>query len=137
MNTKKNKISSFQDLIDSLEPIELDQLATDIPANVYAELLRIKHNVSAVLKFVGNENVLCNVDDRELLVALKTIRQECMLLHLTITKMLVFHFFRLDSVIESKYAAGTVLQYNNLAEKVCQLCQIMDPQFALRLNVAF
>jgi hypothetical protein len=126
----------FPELIDSLEHIEVDQLHSDVPANVRAELCRMKRNVAAILRFVGNEEQSDLAADRQVATAIKAIRQECMSLHLTITKTLLFHFFRLHLVMDSKFSAVVASQYQRLGQSLCEMCAICAPNFEAQLGNA-
>ena len=130
--TSQKEISSFQKLIEALEPIEVDQLHSDIPANVRTELKRMKRNVSAILSFLGN-----GIDaDSAGGPMLTVIRRECMSLHLTISKVLVLQFFRLDLVMDSQYRTLAMDQYEHLRKALCQVCQILSPQLTEQLGSA-
>ena len=128
--------SLFPELIQSLEHIEVDQLHSDIPANVHAELYRMKRNVAAILKFVGNEEQSDLGADRQIAPAIRAIRQECMSLHLTITQTLLFHFFRLHLVMDSKFSAVLASQYQRLGQTLCEICSLSAPGFAAQLGNA-
>jgi len=135
INTKAG-ILSFQELIDALEHIEVDQLHSDIPANVRAELAHMKSNLSAILSFLGN---CANPDpaiEPRISEAISIVRQECMSLHLTISKILLFQFFRLNLVIDSQRPALAAAQYERISQAVCQICQVFAPQFTEQLGSA-
>ncbi len=136
MISKKESIMSFQQLIGTLEHIELDQLHSDIPANVRSELKRMKSNLSAILSFLGNQADPESAIDPRLTEAINTVRQECMSLHLTISKTLLFQFFRLNLVIDSQRPALAAAQYERISQAVCQICQVFAPQFTEQLGSA-
>ncbi len=127
---------SFQQLIQDLEHIELDQLQSDIPENVDAELAHIKGNLTAVLAFLGQSGRTDAPADPQLCAAVSMIRHECMSLNLTILQVRVLHFFRLHRIADSRYAALAAAQYEKLTMAVCQLCQISAPQLTEQLGSA-
>jgi hypothetical protein len=127
---------SFQQLIQDLEHIELDQLQSDIPENVDAELAHIKRNLTAVLAFLGQCGRTDAPADPQLSAAVSMIRRECMSLNLTILQLRVLHFFRLHRLADSRYAALAAVQYEKLTMAVCQLCQISAPQLTEQLGSA-
>jgi hypothetical protein len=136
MLNKKAEILSFQQLIQDLEHIELDQLQCDIPENVDAELAHMKGNLAAVLAFLGHCGRPDAAADPQLCAAISTVRRECMSLNLTIFELRVLHFFRLNRIADSRYAALAAAQYEKLTMAVCQLCQISAPQLAEQLGSA-
>jgi hypothetical protein len=127
---------SFQQLIQGLEHIELDQLHSDIPENVDAELAHIRGNLSAVLDFLGNSGKPELAADPQLYATIGLVRRECMSLNLTIFKLRALHFFRLDRIAASQYTALAAAQYERMTEAVCQLCQLSAPQFTEQLGSA-
>ena len=132
----KKTILSFQELIDRLEHVEIDQLHSDIPANVRAELDRMKNNLSAILSFLGS---CINPDpaiEPSLAEAISTVRQECMSLHLTISKILLIQFFRLNLFTYSQFPALAVTQYKQIGESVSQICLMFAPQYTEQLGAA-
>jgi hypothetical protein len=136
MINKKDRILSFQELIDALEHVELDELQSDIPANVRAELARMKRNLAAILSFLGNCAIPDPAVEPKLAEAINTVRQECMLLHLSISKMLLFHFFRLNLVVDSQFPSVAASQYEHIRQAVCQICEMFAPQFTEQLGHA-
>jgi phosphate uptake regulator len=136
MIDKKAGISSFQVLIDALEHIEVNELHSDIPANVRAELMRMKNNLSAILSFLGNCSIPDPTIEPRLSEAISTVRQECMSLHLTISKILLLQFFRLNLVMDLQTYALAAVQYERIGQAVCEICQMFAPQFAEQLSNA-
>ncbi len=136
MLNKKAEILSFQQLIQGLEHIELDQLHSDIPANVDAELAHIKGNLAAVLAFLGHCGRPDAAADPQLCATINVVRRECMSLNLTIFQLRVLRFFRLDRIADSQYAALAAVKYEKLTQAVCELCQISAPQFTEQLGSA-
>lgn len=136
MTDERQSSSLFPELIESLEHIEVDQLHSDIPANVHAELYRMKRNVAAILRFVGNEEKGDLGVDMQIAPAVRAIRQECMSLHLTITKTLLFHFFRLHLVMDSKFSAALASQYQRLGQALCEICALRAPSLSAQLGNA-
>lgn len=136
MTNKKAGILSFQELIDALEHIEMDQLHSDIPANVRAELSRMKNNLSAILSFLGNSMAPDPAIEPRLSEAIGTVRQECMSLHMTISKILLLQFFRLNLVMDSQYPALAAIQYERIGQAMCQICGMFAPQFTVQLGHA-
>ncbi len=136
MINRKAGILSFQELIDTLEHIELDQLHSDIPANVRAELTRMNGNLSAILSFLGNCVNPDPATEPKLCETISMVRRECMSLHLTISKVLLFQFFRLNLVTDSQYPALAAAKYEHISQAVCQLCQTFAPQFTEQLGSA-
>lgn len=137
MIDKKTSIATFEDLIEALEHIEVDQLHSDIPANVRAELAHMKHNLAAILSFLGNGVYPELSGEAGLRESISAIRHECMSLHLTISKLLFLHFFRLNVVADSRYATLAAAQYEHLSQAICQICQTFSPQFTEQLSSAF
>jgi hypothetical protein len=137
MIDKKAGIMTFQELTEALEHIEVDQLHSDIPANVRAELAHMKHNLAAILSFLGNGLNPELSSEAELRESISVIRHECMSLHLTISKLLLLQFFRLNLVMDSRYPALAAAQYEHLSQAVCQICQAFSPQFTEQLSSAF
>ncbi len=136
MTNAKTYTSSFQELIDGLEHIEVDQLHSDIPANVRAELKRLKRNLSAILSFLEN----CEhstATDPKLSIAIGAVRQECMSLHLTISKILLAQFFHLNVILDLQYPAQAAVQYRRICEQVCEMCQLSSPRLAEQLGSSF
>jgi len=129
--------TSFQELIDNLEHIEIDQLHSDIPANVRAELSRVKKNLSLILAFLGNYAHLDSASEPELRDAINTLRSECMSLNLRLTRLLVLHFFRINALSESQYPILAVDQYQRIGRAICQMCQMAAPQLAAQLSSSF
>ncbi len=136
MINRKAGILSFQELIDTLEHIEVDQLHSDIPANVRAELARMKSNLSAILSFLGNCVNPNPATEPKLCDSISTIRRECMSLHLTISKVLLFQFLRLNMVTDSQYPAMAAAQYERIGQAVCEICQMFAPQYTEQLGSA-
>jgi len=136
MTNAKTHTLSFQELIDALEHIEVDQLHSDIPANVRAELKRLKRNLSTILSFLENCE-RSSATDPELSIAIGAVRQECMSLHLTIYKILVLQFFRLNLVMNSQYPALAAAQYDHISQALRHMCQVCAPQFTEQLGSAF
>jgi hypothetical protein len=136
MPRKRPNVYSFQELIDSLEHIELDQLHSDIPANVRAELTHMKSNLSAILSFLGNCVNPDPATEPNLCATISTVRRECMSLHLTISKLLLIQFLRLNTITDSQYPALASAQYERIAQAVCEICQIFAPQFTQQLGNA-
>lgn len=136
MLNKGAEILSFQQLIQGLEHIELDQLHSDIPENVDAELAHIKGNLAAVLAFLGHCGRSDAAADPQLCDAISTVRRECMSLNLTILQLRVLHFFRLNRMADSRYAILAAAQYEKLTMAVCELCQISAPQLTEQLGSA-
>jgi hypothetical protein len=124
---------SFPDLIEALEHIELDQLQSDIPANTRAELKHIKKNLSAILAFLGNLDASAEPGLKE---SIRVVRRECMSLHITVAKLLVLHFFRLNLVMDSQYATLVAAQYERVSEAMCQTCRLFSPQLVGELSGA-
>ena len=137
MIDKKTGITTFEDLIDALEHIEVDQLQSDIPANVRAELAHMKHNLAAILSFLGNGVNPELSGETRVRESIGAIRHECMSLHLTISKLLLLHFFRLNLVMDSRYPTVAAAQYEHLSQAICQFCQTFSPQFTEQLSSAF
>jgi hypothetical protein len=133
---RKTGVLSFEQLIQGLEHIELDQLHSDIPQNVDAELTHIRRNLSAVLAFLGNSADTGPAADPQLCAAISLVRRECMSLNLTILKLRALHFFRLDQIADSRYVALAAAQYEGMTQAVCQLCQMAAPQFTEQLSSA-
>jgi len=133
MLNKKTGVLSFEQLIQGLEHIELDQLHSDIPENVGAELTHIRGNLTAILAFLGHSEP---ATDPQLCAAIGIVRHECMSLNLTIFKLRAIQFFRLDRITDSQYPALAAAQYQRMTQAVCQLCQISAPQFAEQLGSA-
>ena len=136
MLSKEAGVSSFQQLIQGLEHIELDQLHSDIPENVGAELTHIRSNLAAVLAFLGHCESPDPATDPQLCAAISMVRRECMSLHLTVFKLRALRFFRLDRIADSQYAALAAAQYEGMTRAVCQLCQIFAPQLTEQLGSA-
>lgn len=131
------EVFSFQQLIQDLEHIELDQLHSDIPENVNAELAHMKRNLAAVLSFLGHcGQANAAAADPQLCAAVSMVRRECMSLNLTILQLRVLFFFRLSRIADSRYAALAATQYEKLTLAVCQLCQMSAPQLAEQLGSA-
>ena len=135
MLTNKTGVFSFEELIQDLEHIELDQLQSDIPENVDAELAHMKRNLTAVLAFLGHGGPMPR-PIRSWPRAVSMVRRECMSLNLTILQLRVLHFFRLHRIADSQYAALAAAQYEKLTMAVCQLCQISAPQLTEQLGSA-
>jgi hypothetical protein len=136
MLNKKIEDFSFQQLIQGLEHIELDQLHSDIPENVGAELTHIRSNLAAVLAFLGHCQRPDSAADPQLCAAIGMVRRECMSLNLTIFQLRVLHFFRLNRIADSQYAALAAAKYEKLTVAVCELCQIAAPQLTEQLGSA-
>jgi hypothetical protein len=136
MLNKKNGVVSFEQLIQGLEHIELDQLHSDIPENVGAELTHMRSNLAAVLAFLGHCERPDSADDPQLCAAISMVRRECMSLHLTIFQLRVLLFFRLNRIADSQYAALAAAKYEKLTLAVCELCQISAPQLTEQLGSA-
>lgn len=136
MIKRKAGILSFQELIDTLEHIELDELHSDIPANVRAELTRMKGNLSAILSFLGNCVNPDPATEPKLCDTISMVRRECMSLHLTISKLLLFHFFRLNMVTDSQYPALAAAKYQQIGQALCEICKMFAPQFTEQLGSA-
>ena len=83
----KNQIQTVEELISHLERVEIDQLQSDIPANVRAELRYMKRNISAILAFVAaTQDVAAG---SELHLAMTAVRRECIALNGMISKSLL------------------------------------------------
>lgn len=136
MLNKKAGVFSFQQLIQDLEHIEIDQLHSDIPENVGAELTHMRSNLTAVLAFLGHCERPESAADPQLCAAISTVRRECMSLNLTISQLRVLHFFRLNRIADSRYAALAAAKYEKLTLAVCQLCEISAPQLTEQLGSA-
>lgn len=102
MRSKKAGVFSFQQLIQGLEHIELDQFHSDIPENVAAEPTHIRSDLAAVLAFLGHCESPDPATDPQLCTAISMVRRECISLNLTIFQIRVLHFFTsIESLIRN------------------------------------
>jgi hypothetical protein len=134
VKTQKSEIISFDDLIQALEPVELDQIQSDIPANERAELIRIKRNLSAILSFLGNHVFSDAPLEPSLAQAISVTRQECMTLHMAVSKALLYRFFRLDWMGDARRSTLVEDRYEQICRAVFRLCQLNAPQLAPQLS---
>ena len=127
MIARTKKILTVEELIAALEHIELDQLYSDIPANVRAELRYMKRNASAILEFVS-----CTHDatpGSELYQAMIEVRRECIALNGTISKLLLLMHLPLRAA-RSARCSLLAEHYETLARTTRAMCALAAPQFA-------
>jgi hypothetical protein len=67
---------------------------------------------------------------------ISTLRHECMSLHAMISRTLLLQFFRLNLVMDLQYAAHAGVQYQRVGRAICQVCEMIAPQFGIQLGSA-
>jgi hypothetical protein len=121
----RTQISSVEELISSLEPVEPDELNSDIRANVRAELKRIKRNVSLILDFTSSSRSSESGTAVELERAIADVRRQCLVINSTVSEILILQALRADKWIE--YNSRVRDQYAAMAEAVRNWCAIVAP----------
>lgn len=134
MSQRNNEVAltSFDDLISSLEYVDLSDLVSDIPENTRAELKRIRRNVSCVLSLL-DEMLLLEGDAR---VAADEARRECLLINRIVFQLLFLQRLRMPQTISDPLLQLRVC-YRALAESCHHLCLVADPERASSLAEAF
>jgi hypothetical protein len=135
MPEKNLSILSVESLIQQLEHIELDQLSSDIPANILAELTRISHNNAAILAFLGT---FSRIQEMEGLIGseVKELRKECIALNITVMRLRLFYWLRMHSLCSEKSTAIATQHYEVLRDGMRRLCEACAPQLQESLAMA-
>jgi hypothetical protein len=118
-------VTSFEDLIRQLEPVEQSEISSDIPPNVRAELKRIKRNVSLILGFLSHFPTVQEPDTADLGKAIVNVRQDCLAINATISRLMILHTLRLQRWADDNSKISE--QYAALAGAMRQLCMITVP----------
>ncbi len=119
-----SQVTSIEQLIQSLEHIEENELKSDIRQNVRAELKRMKRNVSAILAFTAHA-LVPELADARLEEAVVDVRRECIAINSTISKFLILQTLHLDAWLE--YTTRVTEEYAAMAEAVRKLCILTAP----------
>lgn len=119
---QKNEAGSIEQLISKLEHIEESEIRSDIPANVRAELKRIKRNVSAILAFTSHSP---SPDNVQLQQAISDVRRECLLINATISRTLILQTLHAGKWMN--YTSRVAEQYSAMSEAVRQMCVLTAP----------
>ncbi len=125
MQREDVQIASVEDLISRLEPVEQSEISSDIPANVSAELKRIKRNVSLVLGYMGTFQSLDGPEHAQLRQAVAEVRQECLAINATISKYLMLQALHLTRWSDDNASISD--HYAAMSEAVRKVCQIAVP----------
>lgn len=129
-------ICSIEELISNLERIELDQLESDIPANIRAELKYMRKNLTAVLSFVSHSDIRCQPADSELYQVMIAVRKECIALNGIISRVLVLQLLPIAPVKVVRFLPLAAVHYKNLSKATLDLCAVVAPQFTNSLAAA-
>lgn len=129
----KRRIHTVEELITQLERVELDQLQSDIPANVRAELRYIKKNTSAILAFISATQDVAT--DAELCLAMTLVKRECIALNGMISRALLMHFLPINTA-RSRSDFPLANHYASLARKTLAMCALAAPRLTAELSTA-
>lgn len=119
---QQREVALIEQLISRIEHIEEAEIQSDIPANVRAELKRIKRNVSAILAFISHAPSTENV---QLQQAIGDVRRECILINATISRTLILQKLRVERW--TKYASHVAEQYSTMSQAVREMCVLTSP----------
>lgn len=133
MFNARHQVQTVEELISHLEHVEIDQLQSDISANVRAELRYMKKNTSAILAFVSATEGIAS--DSELYQAMTAVKRECIALNGMISKSLLMLLVPIDAV-RSRSELFLADQYASLARKTLALCALSAPQLTEDLATA-
>jgi hypothetical protein len=127
-------VLSIEELILALEPVDATAIQSDDRRTMYAQLRRMKNNMSAVLAFTSSSFAVQSGDDPELRYLVDQLRGECLLINGMISKLMLRRFAFLDTV---KYAQNVLDQYEEMAGVACRMCMMLAPQSGNNLARAF
>jgi hypothetical protein len=119
------QVSSVDELISRLEPVEPGEISSDIRANVRAELKRIKRNISLILGFTSTVYPLACSGEPDLERAIMQVRQECLAINATVSRILILQALRADTWID--YSDRVREQYAEMAEATRALFALTSP----------
>ncbi|MGA3212252.1 MAG: hypothetical protein ABSD20_13180 [Terriglobales bacterium] len=132
----KKELRSVDELIIALEHIEEGELQSDIPANVRAELKRMKRNISSVLSFVSHSWHAEGAVDPELRRKMNEVRRECLLLNGIISKALLVQALRVGPAKLGTYTSRAMAKYFELMWAAHGMCLLTAPRQADELLAA-
>ncbi len=127
-------VRSIEELILVLAPVETVALQSEDRRAVFAQLRRMKKNISAVLAFTSSSFVDRSRNDPELRAVVKQLRGECLLINNMIAKLMLRRFAFLDPVKQIRVVLD---QYEEKAGVACRMCMLFAPQSGNNLARAF
>jgi hypothetical protein len=133
MFSAKKQIHTVDELISHLEHVEIDELQSDIPANVRAELKYMKSNISAILAYVAATQD--QTVEPELLQAMLAVRRECIALNGMISKALLVMLLPVRATQFATYLSLSS-QYESLSRLTHAMCSLAAPQLAANVALA-
>lgn len=130
---RSHTLQSIDELLVALEHIEESELQSDIPANVRAELKRMKRNITAVLSFLSHSPLLREETRPELSQAMSELRRECLLVNSAITRALLMLTLRVRPAKLAEHTARAMRKYLELMWAAHGVCLLTVPQQAQAL----
>jgi hypothetical protein len=130
---KKKEPQSIDELIAALEHIEESELQSDIPANVRAELKRMKRNISSILSFVSHSQFLEDGMSPELRRVIRDVRRDCLLINSMISKALLMLTLRAGQAGMAEYTSSAMRKYLELMWDAHAMCLLTAPMQAEEL----
>jgi hypothetical protein len=130
---KENGERALEQLISSLEHIEESELQSDIPANVRAELKRMKRNISAILGFISHSPLVESTISPELRAAMNEVRRDCLRINGTISKTLLLQALQLGPARIATYTGRAMATYGEMMRAAHEMCLIAAPRQAQEL----
>jgi hypothetical protein len=130
---KRNRERSLEQLISALEHIEESELQSDIPANVRAELKRMKRNISAILTFVSHAPRVESAATPELRAAMNEVRRNCLFINGMISKTLLLQALQLGPARIAAYTSRAMAKYAEMMQSAHEMCLIAAPPRAQEL----
>lgn len=118
---------SIDELIATLEHVDISELASDIRSNVRVELKRMKRNISAVLRYIAYAAALPAAENLELHNAILEVRRECLRINGTISKVLLLQALWPSPGKWIDYTAIASVQYAQMAQAMHRICLIAAP----------
>jgi len=118
---------SIEELISALEPIDANELASDIRSNVRVELKRMKRNISAVLRFIAHAAGQPAPENPELHDAILEVRRECLRINGTISKVLLLQALWPNPEKWITFTERAGAQYAQMAQAMQRICAIAAP----------
>jgi len=118
---------TIEELIATLEHVDVSELASDIRPNVRVELKRMKRNISGVLRFIAHAVAPSAPENLELHSAILEVRSECLRINGTISKILLLQALWPKPEKWIAYTASASAQYAQMAEAMHRICLIAAP----------
>jgi hypothetical protein len=124
---RRDEAFTLEQLISTLEHIEVSELASDLRANVRAELKRMKRNISAILRFIAYAAAQPAAQTLELHNAILEVRRECLAINGAISRLLILQALWPNPERWTAYTERAAAQYAQMAQAMRAMCLIAAP----------